>query len=191
MPSKNKKQLNFFLLVKAYKENGEEGVKSQWSRLSGYKPRLTPEYINKLSKAAQSINPADLLDLTSGIEGDNQLGDIREFKVGYWALFRGKYKPSGSNDESSKEGEFIAQIKRVDNQKGRVHFNQNGFRNKFGQTMAIPRKADASNLDQMYLDYALFQDVIKTGKTPQDVAKTRENLEESVRKIIRKILFNK
>ena len=187
MPSKNKKQLNFFLLVKAYKENGEIGVKRQWSRLEGYKPRLTPEYMDKLSKTAEKVLDADLLDLTSGIEDDTELGDTREFKVGYWALFRGNYKPKDSNNESSKEGEFIAQIVRVDHQKRRVHFNQYGFRNKFGQTIVIPKRANAINLDYLYLDFAVFDDVIKTGKSPQEVAKTRETMEESVREIVRKL----
>lgn len=90
MPSKNKKQLNLFLLVKAFKENGEIGVKRQLKHLEGYKPRLTAKYMEKLAKTALSITSADLIDMTSGIKGDNPLGDVKELKAGYWALFRGK-----------------------------------------------------------------------------------------------------
>jgi hypothetical protein len=180
MPSKNKKQLNFFLLVKAYKENGEIGVKRQFNHLEGYKPRLTVDYMKKLIKTANTIQPADLIDMTSGIEDDNTLGDKRDLKVGYWALFRGKFKPASSINEIPQEGEFVAQIKRVDNSKGVVNFNQNGFRNKYGNTMVIPRRANVSNPDFIYLDYALFNNVIKTGKTPQEVAKQKEALTESI-----------
>lgn len=187
MPSTNKKQLNFFLLVKAYKEYGEMGVYRQYKYLEGYKPKLTDEYMNKIIKTAGSINPADLIDMTSGIKTENPLGDKKELKAGYWALFRGKYKPRNSNDEVPKEGEFIAMIKRVDNQKGVVNFYPHNFKNKFGQTMEIPKRANISHPEHMYLDYALFDNVIRTGKTPQEVAREKENLEE-VRKIIRKIL---
>ena len=186
MPSKNRKQLNFFLLVKAYKENGEIGVKRQWKFLEGYKPRLTPAYMEKLIKTAKSITDADLIDMTSGVEGDDPIGDTRELKPGYWALFRGKYKVPEQTDDTPKEGEFIAQIKNVNQQKGVVNFNHNGFRNKYGQTMIMPKRANASSLEFMYLDYALFDNVIKTGRSPQEVAEEKENLEESVRKMVRK-----
>jgi len=152
MPSKNKKQLNFFLLVKAYKESGENGVFRQLKHLEGYKPRLTPTYMNKLIKTAESIADSDLIDMTSGVEGENPLGDTRNLKVGYWALFTGKYKPAGSKDEIPKEGEFIAQIKKVDNAKGLVEFNQKGFRNKYGNTIFIPRRAVVINQEFQYLD---------------------------------------
>jgi regulator of replication initiation timing len=187
MPSKNKKQLNFFLLVKAYKEYGEMGVFRQYKYLEGQKPKLTDEYMYKIIKTAENIKPADLIDLTSGTEVDNPVGDKKDLKAGYWALFRGKYKPKNSKDETHKEDEFVAMIKKVDNQKGVVNFNHNGFRNKFGQTMEIPKRANVSNPEFMFLDYALFDNIIRTGKTPQEVARERENLEE-VRKIIRNIL---
>src|SRR3972149_2287763 len=180
MPSKNKKQLNFFLLVKAYKESGENGVFRQLKHLEGYKPRLTPTYMNKLIKTAESIADSDLIDMTSGVEGENPLGDTRNLKVGYWALFTGKYKPAGSKDEIPKEGEFIAQIKKVDNAKGLVEFNQKGFRNKYGNTIFIPRRAVVINQEFQYLDYALFDNVIRTGKNPQELAKPKENMEESI-----------
>jgi hypothetical protein len=124
--------------------------------------------------------------MTSGIEGDNPIGDKRDLKAGYWALFRGKYKPSYSADEAPKEGEFIAQISRVDNQKGIVNFNPHDFRNKQGKKMAIPRRAVVTNPEHMFLDYAFFDNVIKTGKSPQEVAQV-ENLEEVIR-IVRNIL---
>lgn len=187
MPSKNKKQLNFFLLVKAYKEYGEMGVFRQYKYLEGPKQKITDEYMNKIIKTAGSIKPADLIDMTSGIESDNPIGDKKELKAGYWALFRGKYKPRNSKDETPKEGEFIAMIKRVDNQKGFVTFHQHNFRNKFGQTIEIPRRAEITHPEHLYLDFSSFDNVIRTGKTPAEVARERENLEE-VRKIVRKII---
>lgn len=189
MPAKNNKQLNFFLLVKAYKEGGELGVMHQVKYLSGYKPRLNDVYMQKLAATAATISDADLIDKTSGIEGSDVVGDERELKPGYWALFRGKYKPTYSNDEVPKEGEFIAQIKRVNNQNKIVYFNLYDFRNSYGQKMDAPRRAQVTHPDFMYLDEALFDNVIKTGKTPQEVAKKRENMEESLRKTIRKVLF--
>lgn len=189
MPAKNKKQLNFFLLVKAFKENGEIGVKRQWKFLDGYKPRLTPVYIGKLVKTADSITDADLIDKTSGIEGDDQLGDTRKLKPGYWALFRGKYKIPNQTDEIPKEGKFIAQIKNVNQQKGVVNFNHNGFRNKYGQTMIIPKRANTSSLEFMYLDYALFSNIIKTGRSPEEISEERISIEESTRNIVRQIFL--
>lgn len=188
MPSKNQKQLNFFLLVKAYKENGVIGIKRQLKQLEGYKPRITPDYVLKLVKTANTIKSADLIDLTSGIEGESTLGDKKDLKVGYWALFRGKYKPNGSKNNIPEEGEFIAQIKRVDNSKDIINFNQNGFRNKYGHTIVIPRRANVSDLNFIYLDYALFGDVLKTGKTPEEVAQKLDNMEEVVRTMVRNIL---
>lgn len=187
MPSKNRKQFNFFLLVKAYKENGDIGVKRHWKFLEGYKPRLTPAYMEKLIKTANSITDADLIDKTSGVEGNDPLGDVRELKPGYWALFRGKYKVPGQTDEIPKEGEFIAQIKNVNQQKGVVNFNHNGFRNKYGQTMIIPKRANASSLEFMYLDYALFDNVIKTGRSPEEISEEKVSMEESIRKIVNNI----
>jgi len=190
MPSKNNKQLNFFRLVKAYKDNGDMGVYKQHKHLEGYKPMLTPSYMEKIVKTANSISGADLIDMTSGIVGDNPLGDNRDIKAGYWALFRGKYKTPGQTDEVPKEGEFIALIKRVDNQKRVVNFHYDGFRNKYGQTTIIPKRANVSNPEHMYLDYALFDNIIRTGKTPQEVAQPKESLEESIRKIVREFLKN-
>lgn len=185
MPAKNQKQLNLFLLIKAYKEYGEIGVRHKLSQLQGYKPRLTPAYMDKLAKTAKTIKDSDLLDLTSGIEGDNVLGDKKELKVGYWALFKGQYKKDGL----TQDGEFIAQIKRVDNNSKVVNFSQKDFKNKYGQNIIIPRRANISNPDHIYLDYALFDNVIKTGKSPMEIAQKRENLEESIRKIIQKIFL--
>jgi hypothetical protein len=145
--------------------------------------------MEKIVKTANSISGADLIDMTSGIVGDNPLGDNRDIKAGYWALFRGKYKVPGQTDEVPREGEFIALIKRVDNQKKVVNFHHDGFRNKYGQTTIMPKRANVSSLEHMYLDYALFDNIIRTGKTPQEVAQPKESLEESIRKIVRKTLF--
>jgi len=187
MPSKNTKQLNFFLLVKGYKEGGTIGLQRALKLLKGYKPKLTTSYLAKLIDTANRIKEADLVDLTSGIEGQNPLGDNREIKAGYWALFRGKYKVPGQTDEVPREGEFIALIKRVDNQKKVVNFHHDGFRNKYGQTMIIPKRANVSSVEFMYLDYALFDNIIKTGKTPQEVAEPKEIMKE-IRKTVQNIL---
>lgn len=190
MPAKNKKQLNFFLLVKGFKEGQEIGLKTAYKRLEGYKPRLTSEYIDKVKKAAWTIQDADLLDLTSGIESENPVGDKRELKVGYWALFLGKARISPTE---TKENEYIGKITRVDNSKMIVNFNHNDFRNKFGAKILPVKRAEILDNNFQYLDYSSFDNIIKTGKTPEEVAKKRELVSENwiraeIRKAIQKIL---
>ena len=182
MPSKNKKQQNFFILVKAFKEGGEINVKRQYKFLEGPKFRLTPEYMSKIITTAGKIKDADLADFASGIEGDTVLGDKRELKTGYWAWFRGKYRTTTGEP---REGEFIGYITRVDHSKGVVNFSHNGFRNMYGNTTEMPKRENVSSLQFQFLDYALFDNIIQTGKTWQEVAKPRETIQETVRYLVR------
>ena len=188
MPAKNKKQLNFFLLVKGFKDGQDIGLKTAYKRLEGYKPRLTPEYIDKIKKAAWTIQDADLLNLTSGIESEAVLGDKKDLKVGYWALFRGKTRISPAE---TKENEYIGKITRVDNSKMIVNFNINDFRNKFGVRILPVKRVDISDNNFQYLDYSSFDNIIKTGKTPEEVAKKRELVSENwIRAEVKKAIQN-
>jgi hypothetical protein len=185
MPAKNKKQQNFFILVKAYKDGGEINLKRQYKFLDGSKSKLTPEYMAKIIKTASTIKDADLIDFTSGIEGDAILGDKRDLKAGFWARFRGKYRTTKGEP---REGEFIGYITRVDNSKGVVNFSHNGFRNMYGQTTEMPKRENVSSLEFQFLDYALFDNVIQTGKTWQEVVAKKPELYEQIKKIIWSVL---
>lgn len=188
MPAKNQKQLNFFKLVKAYKEAGEMGVYRQYKFLEGSKSKLTPDYMAKITKTAATIKDADLLDFVSGIEGDTIVGDKRDLKAGYWARFRGKFRTTTGEP---REGEFIALITRVDHSKGVVNFSHHGFRNMYGNTTEMPKRENVSNLQFQHLDYALFDNVLQTGKTWQEVVKKRDAIQEIIRKIAFSVLFER
>jgi hypothetical protein len=188
MPSKNQNQLNFFLLVKAFKEDGVRGVFTKRKDLQGFKQKITKEYIEKIQNVSEKIKEADLLDMTSGIEGDNPLGDNRTIKVGYWALFKGKHR---TKNREIKDVVLIGQIIRVDNETKVVNFNINDIRNMFGSKIAALYRVDITDTDHQYLDYAHFNKILKTAKTPMELATKRaasEVIREEVRKILQELI---
>jgi hypothetical protein len=91
MPSKNKKQFNLFKNVKAFVDGGENLLLKTWRETNPGR-KITDEDFVKIKKIADSIKYADLEDLTSGIVGDETLGNVLEVKVGYWMKFKSKYK---------------------------------------------------------------------------------------------------
>lgn len=173
MPSKSKHQQNYFKLVKAYKDFGYKGFFTTWKEIFGQRPYPSSTYINKVIKTSQKIKDADLQDLASGIEGQSVVGDKLDIRVGYWALFKGKYRDSKGIPQENK---FIAQIKRVDFNKSIVNFNHFEFYNRFGARTETPRRLVVTDAEFQFLDYAYFKDIIKTGKKVKDIAETREGL---------------
>jgi hypothetical protein len=171
MPARSKKQLNYFKLVKAYKDNGYKGLFGTWKDIFGKRPFPKSDYINKIISTSQKINYADLTDLASGIEGESPVGDKRDIKVGYWALFTGRYRDSKG---IPKENKFIAQIKKVDFNNNIANFNRFEFYNRFGARTETPYRIVVTNPEFQFMDYAYFKDIIKTGKSVKDVSESRE-----------------
>lgn len=173
MPSKTKNQLNYFKLVKSFKDDGIKGFFNKWRELFGTRRFPDREYINKIIDISKKIKSADLEDMASGIEGEEVLGDTREFKVGYWARFKGRYrKPDGK----IYENEFIAPIKNVNFSSNIVSFNINDIYNKTGGRILPLNLKRANIIDPQfqYLDYAYFNDVIKTAKTKNELTDKKE-----------------
>lgn len=171
MQAKSKKQLNYFRLVKSYKDSGYKGLFNTWKEIFGRRPFPPSEYINKIVDTSQKIKDSDLLDLTSGVEGEAVVGDKRDIKVGYWALFNGRYRDSKG---IPKEGKFIAQIKKVDFNNSIANFNRFEFYNRFGARTETPYRVVVTNPEFQFLDYAYFKDIIKTGKSVKEISETRE-----------------
>ena len=186
MPAASKKQQNYFKLVQSFKEEGERGFFKKWKELFNNRPFPNKEYVQKIADTSKKIKDEDLQDLTSGIEGEEIIGDKREFKVGYWALFKGKYRPL-SNQEEVKDGVFIAKIKRIDFQNKIVNFAEDGLFNKFGTHIGSLLRTNISHPEFKFLDYAYFKDVIKTSKNKSDMIEKRE-ITEMIRKTVREIL---
>lgn len=170
MPATSKKQLNYFKLVKSYKEGGIKSFFNMWRTIFKDRPFPDKTYIDTVAKTAQKIKPEDIEDMTSGLKGDDILGDLRDFKVGYWALFKGRYR---DYKNTTQEGEFIAQINRVDFKNKIVNFNAGSMYNKFGGRIATQNRAIITDLDFPFMDYAYFKDVIKTSKNKNEIIEKR------------------
>jgi len=104
MPSKSRKQLNFFKLVKSYVDSGPEGVMNMWGEIFPGRKMPSSNELEKITNVADSVDYADLEDMASGVEGDEVLGDNRDIKVGYWMKFESWY--TNSNGEKRK-GTFV------------------------------------------------------------------------------------
>jgi hypothetical protein len=186
MPSTSKKQLNFFKLVLAFKTGGMDSFYKKWFELFKYRPLPDDSYIEKIKKTADTINAADLEDMASGKEGDDVLGDNREIKVGYYALFKGNYKTS-LRDRDIKQGEFISKIKRVDNVNKIVNFQHGDYFRKDGARIFPPYRSKITSSEFELLDYAYFDDIIKTAKAPQELFEKRSPIFEEISNTIREI----
>jgi len=180
MPSKTKKQLNFFKLVKAYKDNGPEGVMSMWGKLFPGRKMPTADNLEKITNVSDKIDYADLEDLASGVDGDEVLGDSKEIKVGYWMKFDSWF----SNHKGEKgKATFIAKIKSVRPDIKLVNFNSEDIYNKNGTKIAPVRRSKISSTERMWLDYAYFDQIKETAKDKKDLTMKNE-----IRKIVREVL---
>ena len=171
MPSKTKKQQNYFRLIKAYKDGGYKEFFGTWKKIFGTRPYPSDDYINKIIETSKKINQADLEDLASGIEGEEVVGNKKDIKVGYWILFTGRYRDSKG---IPKENKFVAQIKRVDNNNKIANVNRFEFYNRFGARTENPYRLVVTNPEFQFLDYAHFKDILKTGKSIKDVSEKRD-----------------
>jgi len=178
MPSKNKKQLNLFKNVKAFVDGGENLLLKTWRETNPGR-KITDEDFIKIKKIADSIKYADLEDLTSGIVGDETLGNILEVKVGYWMKFKSKYKFGNLE----KENVFIAKITKVRPEEKIAIFSYQDIYNKNAIKINPLKRTNASSTEQIWLDYAHFNQIQETAKTKEELIMKNE-----IRKLIRNIL---
>jgi hypothetical protein len=180
MPSKTKKQLNFFKLVKAYIDGGPKELIVTWKNMysSNYP---TVKVIEKIKDVAGKINYADLEDMASGVIGDEVLGDKKDIKVGYWMKFESSYR-----DYHNKvfKNTFIAKITKIRPQEKLAIFNSNDLHNKNGNRIEpLRRISGATTVENIWLDYAYFNQIIETSKTKEELTMKNE-----IRKIVRDLL---
>ena len=140
---------------------------------------LTGDEFEKIKKIANSINYADLEDLTSGIVGDEVLGNQLEIKVGYWMKFKTKYK-SGNIE---KEGTFIAKITKLRPNEKIAIFNPQDIYNINAVKINPLKRTNASTAEQIWLDYVFFNEI-------KEIAKSKDELimKNEIRKLVRSIL---
>ncbi len=173
MPSKTKKQLELFRLVKAYVDDGPDGFIITWRNTyptRGYPDRNT---IEKVVKISENIKYSDLEDMASGLEGV-------DIKVGNWMLFDAYYRKS---DGKKGNGTFIAQIKKIVPSIELVEFNSNDIYSKNGGKIIPLKRTKVNNSDKMWLDFAYFNQIKETAKNKNDLVMKNE-----VRKVVREAI---
>lgn len=178
MPSKNKKQFNLFKNVKAFVDGGENLLLKTWRETNPGR-KITDEDFIKIKKIADSIKYADLEDLTSGIIGDETLGNVLEVKVGYWMKFKSKYKVGNLE----KENVFIAKIAKVRPDEKIASFNYQDIYNKNAIKINPLKRINASSTEQIWLDYVHFNQIQETAKSKEELIMKNE-----IRKLVRNIL---
>tara|TARA_R110001599_G_scaffold50161_6_gene142372 strand:- start:108 stop:872 length:765 start_codon:yes stop_codon:yes gene_type:complete len=174
MPSKSKKQLELFRLVKAYVDGGPDGFVIAWRNM--YPTREFPDAntIEKVVKISETINYSDLEDMASGLEGV-------DMKVGNWMLFDAYYrKPSGDKGK----GTFIAKINKVVPNIKLVNFNSEDIYSKNGGKIAPLKRTKITSTNKMWLDFAYFNQIKKTSRNKNDLVMLNE-----IRKIVRETLM--
>lgn len=173
MPSKSKKQLELFRLVKAYVDGGPDGFVIAWRNM--YPTREFPDVntIEKVVKISETINYSDLEDMASGLEGV-------DIKIGNWMLFDAYYRKQ-SGDVG--KGTFIAKIKKVVPNIKLVQFNSEDIYSKNGGKITPLKRTKITSTNRMWLDFAYFDQIKKTAKNKNDLAMLNE-----IRKIIRETL---
>jgi hypothetical protein len=180
MPSKTKKQLNFFKLVKAYVDGGAKDLMLAWKNMySSNFPSV--KVVDKIKDVAQRINYADLEDMASGIEGEEVLGDKRDIKVGYWMKFESSYR---NYRNIVSKNTFIAKITKIRPNEKIAIFNSNDLHNKNGNRIEpLRRVSGATTVENIWLDYTYFNQIIETAKTKNELVMKTE-----IRKIIRELI---
>lgn len=180
MPSKTKKQLNFFKLVKAYVDGGPKEFMITWKNMyaSNY-PSV--KVVEKIKDVAEKINYADLEDMTSGIEGEDVLGDKRDIKVGYWIKFEAPYRDYRNN---LSKGTFITKINKIRPQEKIVQFSSEDLHSIRGARIgAVKRAYGATTVENLWIDFAHFNQIKETAKTKEELTMKNE-----IRKIVRDLL---
>jgi len=180
MPSKTKKQLNFFKLVKSYVDGGAKELVLAWRNMYNSDfPSI--KVMDKIKDVAQRIDYADLEDMASGVEGDEVLGDKKDVRVGYWMKFDSYYR-----DYHNKvfKNTFIAKITKMRPNEKMAIFNSNDLHNKNGiRIEPLRRVSGATTVENIWLDYVHFNQITETAKTKNELITKNE-----IRKIIRELI---
>ena len=173
MPSKSKKQLELFRLVKAYMDDGPDGFVIAWRNTYPTRGYPDTDTIEKVVKISETIKYSDLEDMASGLEGV-------DIKVGNWMLFDAYYRKA-SGDKG--KGTFIAKIKKVVPNIKLVQFNSEDIYSKNGGKIIPLKRTKITSTNRMWLDFAYFDQIKKTAKNKNDLTMLNE-----VRKIIRETI---
>lgn len=180
MPSKTKKQLNFFKLVKAYVDGGAKELMITWKNMYPSKyPSV--KLTEKIKNVAKKINYSDLEDMASGIVGDEVLGDERDIKVGRWMKFETSY--SDYHNRIFK-GIFIAKIKNIRPKEKIAIFNPNDiFSIRGNRIPTLKRAENATTTENIWVDYTHFNQIIEIAKTKEELIMKNE-----FRKLVRELI---
>lgn len=170
MPSKSKKQLELFKLVKAYLDDGPDGFIIMWKNLYPGRDMPDSSTIEKVVKISDTIKYSDLEDMVSGLEGV-------DIKVGNWMLFDAYYRKT-SGDKG--KGTFIARIKKVVPSIKLVEFNSEDIYSKNGNKISPLKRTKITTTNRMWLDFAYFDQIKKTAKNKNDLVMLNE-----IRQIVR------
>jgi hypothetical protein len=187
MPSKSKKQLKLFQIVKAYVDGGSVGLVDKWKETYPGRGFPSKSEIDKIVRISEKIDYADLEDMASGVEGDSDLGDTRQVKVGYWMKFEGWYM---SRDNIKRKGAFIAKITRVRPDIKLVNFNSEEIYNYKGVRIAPLKRTKITNADSMWLDFAYFDQIMETAKDKNELVMKNEELRKLVKNTLKEHFLN-
>lgn len=179
MPSKNKKQLNLFKLVKSYVDSDLGGLFDEWNKIFP-KRKITQKDIEKIKTISNNIKYEDLEDFVSGVESDDVLGELKDVKVGYWVKFDAKYTNSYGLIVSNP---LIVKIKQVIPSLQLAKFNPEEIYNKNGVRIAPLKKSQYDITERMWLDSLYFNQI-------KDIARNKKDLimKNEIRKIVRETL---
>ena len=179
MPSKNKKQLNLFKLVKSYVDNGLSGLFNEWNEIFP-KRKITQKDIEKIKTISNNIKYEDLEDFVSGIVGDEVFGDVKDVKVGYWVKFDTEYeKPYGIITKTT----LIVKVKQIIPSLQLAKFNPEEIYNKNGVRITPLKKAHYYTSENIWLDSLYFNQI-------KDIARNKKDLimKNEIRKIVRETI---
>jgi hypothetical protein len=170
MPSKSKKQLELFRLVKAYVDDGPDGFVIAWKNTYPTRDYPDTDTIEKVVKISETIKYSDLEDMASGLEGV-------DIKVGNWMLFDAYYRKT-SGDVG--KGTFIAKINKVVPNIKLVNFNSEDIYSKNGGKIAPLKRTKITSTNNMWLNFAYFDQIKETAKNKNDLIMLKE-----IRNIVR------
>lgn len=161
MPSKSKKQKNFFKNVKAFKERGIDAI-----------IHLPISFQEKIKKTAERISDKDLDDMLKMED------EIITFEIGDWVLIDPKIK----NIQNNKILPFITKIKSKNEKDKIINFSTEEIYHTNG-AKRLPSKYYTKVGNIKFLNFAPFSWIKNSSKKKDDLIFIFE-----IRKIIRKII---
>lgn len=176
MPSKSKKQYDFFKFVKNYQEQGDKAIKF-----------LPKDFQDKIKKTANSIKTKDLDDFVNSIEGEDvfKINKPENYKVGYWVLVEPKIK----NVKGENILPFIIRINNISFKNRTIGFKAGDYFHTNGNRREMSKYFDP-NGNVKTLDFSSFDWIKKVSKSKEALVQdfNQKVLREEIRKIIKMIL---